>query len=206
MPDNYDSMDALLKVHPIETLSYKDIERGISTFHYQDIYSASAGGRRRRGKTISWSRFVTPIGSILQDVWYDVAVKIIYREYDGWLLDALEEWLVEHGSQVYLAGYSKAAKNEMARKQAIEFTVSKQYDNEAWVGFIPFNFKYRKSALEGKVFLKTVSSCCKKPGQISPQITKINGNYYCPHCGRWAPAEILGEGSFDKNLYIKKEG
>lgn len=200
MPDNYDSIDTLLKAHPIETLFYENIERGISTFHYQDIYSPSASGRRRREKTISWSRFVTPIGSILQDVWYDVAVKIIYREYDGWLLDALDEWLREYGSQVYLAGSSKAAKDEMARKEAIEFTVSKQYDNEAWVSFIPFNFKYRKSALGGKVFLKTVSSCCKKPGLISPQVNTYNGNYYCPHCGRMAPAEILGECSFDENL------
>lgn len=198
MQDIFDSMDVLLRAHPIESLSYESIKQGISTFHYEDIYSASAGGRRRKEKTLSWSRFVTPIGSILQDVWYEMAVKIIYHEYDGWLLDALEEWLVEHGSQVYLAGYSKAAKNEMARKQAIEFTVSKQYENEAWVSYIPFNLKYRRSALEGKVFLKTVSSCCKKPGQISSQVLVYNGNYYCPHCGRWTPAQVLGEYPLDE--------
>lgn len=200
MTKNYDKLEELLCAHPLETLDYGMIRFQYGTQRNNSIYEKGAGGRMYLKQFRYRTGVMTPIGDILHQVWYELAIVLINRNYDGWLLDALVDWYVTYGPQRYLAKHTQNMKKDEAHRSAIEGCVRRIYDNEDWVDYIPFNWMYRPRLVEGKPFLIILPECCNRKGQISEQIGHFNDRCYCPHCGRWMPAEIIGEGQFDSGL------
>lgn len=207
MWNTFNSLSDLFKLHPFETLTYEDVNFKNGTGSDVSTYKVGSDGRKHRDKFIYRLGVQTNVGDIREDAWLQLTERMIYREYEGWLLDSLDEWYSEHGWQVHIKTYqNNRDKKADIHKSALHAVISRLYDNEGWVDYIPFNKKYRPSALEGKVFLNIIPSCCNKPGQVSPKVNHYGGRYPCPHCGGWAIAEILGVGSFDEKICFKTEG
>lgn len=91
----------------------------------------------------------------------------------------------------------------MAYENAVKALISRRYLEEGWVDFIPFNHRYQRRLLNDRTFLTILPSCCNKAGQISKK-NRYMEKYYCPHCGRFSDAEILGSGPFDESLIAQR--
>lgn len=193
MHASYDDINTLLRDYEIGKLTYNDIRIHLWTGQDRSVYQKGADGRNHLAKSMYRHGIMTDIGDIRADVWYELAKMLINREYDGWLTDALEEWYT------YLSHkYNHNVSKKEVWNDSMSGTISRIYDRESWVYYIPFNRKYRPHVLNGKTFLTTLSSCCNKPGQIPREVNHFSGRYYCPHCGRWSEAKILGEGPLDE--------
>ena len=124
----------------------------------------------------------TKLGDIELTEWMALMQKLVGLSGEQKLYDALVEWETEHN-------YCKAKKAEIAQR-AMELHSNRIFDNPAWVDFIPFNTRYRPSALEGVETLTVFMSCCKQWGTVPRAQTE---NYRqkeryvcCPICGRFA--------------------
>ena len=114
---------------------------------------------------------------------------VIERENEVPLLNALIQWCNEHN-------YVSASVSEM-RKEALQLHASRIFDNPQWIGFIPFNAKYRPEILNTANIVFVRMTCCPEAGAVTQeQIDRAcSGQISCPHCGRWNSFTILERGS-----------
>ncbi len=123
----------------------------------------------------------TALGDISETVWREAVEHVALRDYESWLVDALEEW---SKSLAFVKG-----RNE-ARKYALELYSSRIFDNKQWVGYIEFNRKYRPDVVKDERFLTVMAECCRKPGEMTRE--RYEAAYTtCPICGRSDEVTII---------------
>ena len=123
----------------------------------------------------------TDLGDILESVWREAVEHVALRDYESWLVDALEEW---SKSLAFIKG-----RNE-ARKYALELYSSRIFDNKQWVGYIEFNREYRPDFVKAERFLTVMAECCKQPGEMTRE--RYEAAYTtCPICRRSAEVTII---------------
>lgn len=131
------------------------------------------------------SGVMTRIGDVLLSVWYELAKALIAREGLNDLCAQLEVFYKETSAPQLYAG--REGTREL-HQEALQLCVSRIFDNPKWVGFVPFNRRYRPEALESARIVTVFMSCCQKPGEVP--LAQIKGSYphtvWCPHCGRWS--------------------
>jgi hypothetical protein len=123
----------------------------------------------------------TAIGDILESVWYEVAERVALRDYESWIVDALEEWT---------KGWKIGISQREVRKEALEIYSMRIFDNKGWVSYIPFNRKYRPDFVKNESFLTVITECCKKPGEMTRE-QYMSPYPLCPICGRTAVVTII---------------
>lgn len=136
-------------------------------------------------KKVSYRNGVmTDLGDIEITVWGQLMEQLIEKSGEQWLLDALLQWEKEHN-------YTKASAAKL-RESALELHSARIFDDPEWVCYIPFNQRFRPSALEQAHTVTVVNECCGLPGEVTQeQIDRAyNGEVCCPHCGRWSKFEI----------------
>lgn len=128
---------------------------------------------------------MTELGDIEEHIWYAAMEHIVQRDKEEDLLNALIEWEHEHGF----------SRNEKERRQeALVKHSMRLFDHQEWVGYIPFNRKYRPEVLVQANIRCAVCDCCDMPSEVTQaQIDRAyTGRISCPHCGCWSTFTLLG--------------
>lgn len=155
----------------LKELKYEDISPGPRTGR------AYSEGRGRNKK--SWYRtgVMTKIGDIRLDVWIQAAQALIEKNGDEELLKAVMEYRKND--------FFHTMTNEEKLTKCLNNVVSRLIDRPEWVGFIPFNAKYRPEKLEQVEIVKILTACCNEWCDI-PLAQILNspaGRIRCPLCG-----------------------
>lgn len=187
-----------------EKLTYEDL-RIIYATHGEDrsVYDKTDGVRSlvkfdyRKG-------FLTPVGDIEQNKWYELAEKLITLNYEGWITDSLQEWFQLHHPSC------KGKDEKTARYFALKSHIHRDFDRERWIYYIPWNRKYRSEVLAGRLFPTVLAPCCNVPGettiaqlQLHIENREIRG--YCPHCFQSSSLTIVNDPCGSRRLLMKKE-
>ena len=134
-------------------------------------------------KIYPWRAVKTKLGEIEECDWCKLVEAVIERENEVPLLNALIQWCNEHN-------YVSASVSEM-RKEALQLHASRIFDNPQWIGFIPFNAKYRPEILNTATISFVRMACCPEAGAVTQeQLTTCSGRFLA-HCGRWNSFTIL---------------
>lgn len=117
--------------------------------------------------------------------WCKLAESLIEFAGETDLLKYLLQWCDEHK-------YPQSSAAEV-RKEALQLHTARIFDNPQWVGFVPFNTKYRPTALDTAHIVLVRMDCCPEAGSVTQEQIDhaYEGQISCPHCGRWNNFTIL---------------
>lgn len=176
-------------------MSFRKIDRleeiDLATVTYAEMewkYGTGVGittGQGAYKKHSYRSGAMAELGDIEEHIWYAAMEYIIQREKEESLLNALIEWERKHGF----------SRNEKERRQeALVKHSMRLFDRQEWVGYIPFNRKYRPEVLAQADIRHAIFDCCDMAGEVTQaQIDRAYiGTISCPHCGCWSTFTVLG--------------
>lgn len=154
-------------------------------------FRTTAKGTARERVHTPHSGVMTNAGEFEEAEWRRLVEELIAREGETSLQSNLREWTKEHCKWLQ-------SKEEISR-YALELHAARIFDDPCWVGFIPFNRKYRPTAMEGVEVVSLITICCRTPGQVTRAHYDSNaGRSYdgrktvcCPICGRWSEYEMI---------------
>lgn len=166
--------------------------RDLSTITFEDIqwqygvFRCNSTGAGRDKKYFPWRGAKTKLGEIEERNWCRLAEAAIEHARETDLLKQLIQWCSEHN----FTGASAAK----IRREALQLHTSRIFDNPQWVGYLPFNKRYRPEIWDAANIVFVRMKCCPKPGAVTQeQIDRsYMGQIACPHCGRWNTFTILG--------------
>ena len=153
------------------------------------VFRCNSTGAGRDKKYFPWRGAKTKLGEIEEHDWCQLAEAVIERAGETDLLKQLIQWCTEHN----FTGDSAAE----IRKEALQLHTSRIFDNPQWVGYLPFNKRYRPEVWDAANIVFVRMECCPEPGAVTQeQIDRsYMGQIACPHCGRWNTFTILGNRS-----------
>lgn len=166
----------------LATISFSDLK-----WRYGTGIDTSTG--KRQYKVHSYRNGVmTKLGDIEVSVWYQLMEKLIERENEQWLLDALIQWECENG-------YDKKSVSTQ-RKKALQAHASRLFACPGWVGFVQFNKRHRPEVYAKANIVTVITECCSLPGEVTQEQIDIAyaDTVHCPHCGRWSNY-VLSDGA-----------
>lgn len=164
-----DSLDQL----DLQKLQYKDLKARYGTGR---AYSEGSGRNKK-----SWYRtgVMTKIGDIRLDVWIQAAQALIAKNDDEDLLSAVMEYREND--------YSIPMHKDTKLVECLKDVLSRLVDNPEWIGFVPFNSKYRPELMKQVEIVKIFPACCNKWCDIPEAqiLSSYDGRVHCPLCGAY---------------------
>ncbi len=137
------------------------------------VFRCNSTGAGRDKKYTPWRAVKTKLGEIEECDWCKLVEAVIERENEVPLLNALIQWCNEHN-------YVSASVSEM-RKEALQLHASRIFDNPQWIGFIPFNAKYRPEILNTANIVFVRMACCPEAGAVTQeQIDRLQRPDFLP--------------------------
>lgn len=176
-------------------MKYEDYKlpggRDLSTITFEDIqwqygvFRCNSTGAGRDKKYFPWRGAKTKLGEIEERNWCRLAEAAIEHAGETDLLKQLIQWCSEHN-------FTGASAAEI-RREALQLHTSRIFDNPQWVGYLPFNKRYRPEIWDAANIVFVRMECCPEPGAVTQeQIDRsYMGQIACPHCGRWNTFTIL---------------
>ena len=166
--------------------------RDLSTITFEDIrwqcgvFRCNSTGAGRDKKYFPWRGAKTKLGEFEERNWCQLAEAVIEHAGETDLLKQLIQWCSEHN-------YTGASAAEI-RREALQLHTRRIFDNPQWVGYLPFNKRYRPEIWDAANIVFVRMECCPEPGAVTQeQIDRsYMGQIACPHCGRWNTFTILG--------------
>lgn len=128
-------------------------------------------------------------GEIERQQWQGMVRELIRETGEEELFQYLLEWTRER--ILWL-------KTEKERENyALELHTSRIFDDEDWVGFVPFNRKYRPERFASAGLASVTTECCGKECITTlTQLKNGNGVVCCPFCGRFSAYKMMkGKGN-----------
>ncbi len=149
------------------------------------VFRCNSTGSGRDKRYFPWRGVKTALGEIEEKDWCKLAESLIEFAGETDLLKYLLQWYDEHK-------YPQSSAAEV-RKEALQLHTARIFDNPQWVGFVPFNTKYRPTALETAHIVLVRMDCCPEAGSVTQEQIDhaYEGQISCPHCGRWNNFTIL---------------
>lgn len=147
-------------------------------------YTISGSGRNRvmGYRTGMWCN----LGDIELSEWKTMARELIAREGEQELFQQLYSFLME-------CNHAKSTKTELEIK-VLELHISRIFDNQLWVGFVPFNRRFRPETLHTVKLVSVMPECCQKAGFITDaryrKGSPSRDENFCPHCGKWTKISL----------------
>lgn len=162
-----------------EQLTFADLR-----CHYGTGRAITHGSGRDK-TSIYRNGIATNIGDIEEYLWCRLVKDLINKHGEQKLYQQLRAWVKEN-----CLWLKTGAEIE---KHALELHASRIFDNQQWVGFIPFNQKYRPSALEQAEVVHVRCLSCGHSGDVTQvQIDRAcNQQVSCPVCGVWSEFQII---------------
>lgn len=115
----------------------------------------------------------------MEHVWYQLAELMVQRTHEGELFNHLLQFEME-------TTHNSCFDYKKLRPYSLELYIDRIFDHPRWVGFIPFNRKYRPVFIKDMEFIQIKSECCEAAGDITEEQIRLN-TAPCPKCGRFAP-------------------
>ena len=148
-----------------------DTQRGITWFD---------GRLNRKGIE---SYVLTPVGEIKRTDWEQMIRQLIREAGEEDLFSHLLEWTTEN------TPWLRTESEHIS--YALELHAARSFDNEAWVGFMPFNWKNRPERLKEAGLVSVTTACCGRSGIVTLEQTRRgDGKICCPYCGCFRAYEI----------------
>lgn len=170
----------MMKYDNLDAITFEDLQ-----WQY-GVFRCNSTGAGRDKKHFPWHGVKTRMGEIEEREWCQLAEALIDRAGETDLLKQLIQWCAEHN----FTGDSAAE----IRREALQLHTSRIFDNPQWVGYLPFNKRYRPEILDAANIVFVGMECCPEPGAVTQE--QIDRSYVgqiaCPHCGRWNTFTILG--------------
>ena len=166
-------------------------ELTLDDFRFKYSTGQDTSTEKGRDKKHSYRHGVqTPIGDVEAKLWCRVMEMLIERAGEQELQTHLREWYKDQ--QDPMIPYKNS--------RALQVHSMRIFDDEEWVDYIPFNQKYRPELVKDKKFVRIISQCCGKPGEVTQaQIDKASkGCVCCPHCGYWSEFTLVSEDKCDE--------
>ena len=158
--------------------------------HYQTGRSYVVSGEGRNRVYGYRNGIQCNLGDIEQKEWCQMVKEVIQREGEQEVIQRegeqeLYKQLLQHLKD---HNYAKESNRELEFK-ALQLHASRIFDNEAWVDFLKFNWKYRPEIASSARLVWIIPECCKRPGEVTQVLLEshkhIDNRACCPHCGRW---------------------
>lgn len=168
----------------INELDLNDITFEKMHWEYGTLMSRSVGKRSEK-QTYYTKGVKTPMGEIEESVWYELAEFMVQREHEEELFNNLLQFETE-------TTHNRCFEFNKLRQYTLELYADRIFDHPGWIGFVPFNRKYRPDFIKDMKFIKIKSECCGAIGEITAeQINPVGAP--CPKCGRIAPFTRISE-------------
>lgn len=133
----------------------------------------------------------TRAGEIERQQWQSMVRELIRGAGEEELFLHLLEWTKEN------TPWLRTEREQ--QNYALELHVSRIFDDENWVGFVPFNRKYRQERLASAGLVSVTTECCGKECITTlTQLKNGNGVVCCPFCGRFSKYKMM-KGKDDRN-------
>ena len=149
--------------------------------HYQNGRALLLSGEGRNRVYGYRTGVQCKLGDIERSEWIRMVKDAIDRAGEQALYEQLLQHLKDHN-------YAKESNRELEFK-ALQLHASRIFDNEAWVDFLKFNWKYRPEIASSARLVWIIPECCKRPGEVTQVLLEshkhIDNRACCPHCGRW---------------------
>lgn len=143
---------------------------------------SSGYGRNKMTRIVSY--VTTEIGEIEQTRWVSLVRQLIVEAGEESLFANLLEWVIENDPWLH--------KDADRVNHALERHADRIFDDEAWVGFVQFNQKYRPERLKTAGLASVVTACCGKTSIVTTaQLRRDDGKVCCPYCGRFSEYEEI---------------
>lgn len=141
-------------------------------------------GRYKEYTYINYAQ--TDLGEIELPTWRKLAQQMIEYHHEEQLQEQLLEWVSEHN-------YCGDSRPKLLQ-ESLELHMSRIFDNPNWVGFVPFNQRYRPDILRQTKLSWVEAVCCKMPGlTTAAQVEGAKarqGCICCPICGRFSEFRV----------------
>lgn len=143
---------------------------------------SSGSGRDKVTRSVTYIN--TTIGEIEQTRWASLIRKLIEEAGEEALFTNLLEWVNENDLWLH--------KEADRVNHALVLHADRIFDDEAWVGFVQFNQKYRPERLKTAGLASVLTICCGKSSIVTvAQLRRDDGKVCCPHCGRFSEYEEI---------------
>lgn len=164
----------------IDTISFEDIH-----WQYGTGNGISKGEGRNKERSYR-SGVMTKMGDIREDVWYRLVEKLIEREGEQVLQDALLKWAHEHNSV--------KDKESTLREIALQEHCARIFDDPLWVSYLQFNKRFRPEVYERAKIVNVKCDCCGLPGEVTQERLNYDSmTVCCPNCNRWSAYSIISK-------------
>lgn len=148
---------------PIEEITFSDLRP-----HYQTGRAVHISGTGR-DKVFGYRHGVmTDCGDLERAEWMRQAKQVIERNGEQELYRHLLEWEIGQEDSCYLT-------DEQLEYQALDSCISRIFDDQKWVDYIPFNQKYRPEVLSKADLVWVKCTACGK----RQQMTRVRYEYLC---------------------------
>ena len=146
--------------------------------HYRTGRSYLIRGSGRNKEMGYRTGVMTDLGDLELSDWIGRIKAIIAQFGEQETYENLLQWLKEHN-------YAKESLQDL-QLNALEIHSMRIFDDPAWVGYIPWNRRFRPDELDESTLVWIETECCHKPGQTTKEQIKraYQDRVYCPHCGR----------------------
>ncbi|NBI85082.1 hypothetical protein D3Z47_02270 [Lachnospiraceae bacterium] len=124
---------------------------------------------------------MTGLGDLELKEWKRLAMELVQTSQEQQLYQNLLEWRLEHNCR---------RSDSEPEIDALELHMSRIFDDPLWVGYIPFNRRYRPEILDSSRLVWVKTECCGEPGEVTKERLEYeDGRIPCPVCGRWSAFE-----------------
>jgi len=162
----------------------KATDINLSEVNYNDIRCLANIGQawsegKRRNKVHGYNYCIrTRLDDFKVSEWIKIAKSLISKNNED---------------ELYLNFKEYYAKIKWAdEKYVLGCFVDRLFDDLLWVGFIPFNQKYRPDIIKDMNFVSVKNECCDEFGLITiVRYEYDNKTNYCPVCGRFSSIEYV---------------
>ena len=144
-----------------------------------DVVRGVTKVKNGRKDSVLISYVKTRAGEIERQRWQSMVRELIRDAGEEDLFQHLVDWTMDHAHWL---------RTERDRENyALELHASRIFDDEKWVGFVPFNRMYRPERLASAGLVSVTTECCGKECITTlSQIESGNGVICCPYCGRFS--------------------
>lgn len=171
------------RIDRIESLDVKKLTCEDISPHYGTGQAATV--MKRYEKVSVYRKGIgTNVGDIELSVWREIVRRIIERDHETDIFNNLLEYIKED-TVIH-------RNKEEQEHEALELYARRIFEEEEWLGFVPFNERYYPERLKTTEFVKVRFSCC---GEITT-MTRARAEWSpgkkggCPKCKCYAEYEI----------------
>ena len=179
-----DAKNIRKSVDKIEEVDTEHLTLADLRSHYRTGRANTRGSGRDKISTYR-NGIGTNIGDVEESLWRRLVKDLINKHDEQELHQQLRAWVKEN-----CLWLKTEAEIEL---EALELHASRIFDDQEWVGFIPFNRQYRPKTLEQANIAHVTFFSCGHSGDVTQaQIDRAdNQQVSCPVCGVWSEFQII---------------